>query len=280
MTHTASNRLPKLQIFNQKETAVNRLALDSAAEARADEVVLFAAGSLTGALTEVAAAFAQATGLALRPSFGSSGLLRERIEKGERVHVLASADMGHPRRLIADGRADYVVRFTGNRLCAMAKPEVGLTRDNLLDKLLDREVRLGISTPKADPSGDYAWAMFEKAEALRPGAESALKAKAQQLVGGPSSPAIPAGKSAVSHMFETGRADMFISYCTTAKAAMAAGVALTVVDLPAALAQTADYGLVVLKGAPKAADRFALFVLSECGQAILEKWGFGPISGR
>lgn len=250
------------------------LGLAGTATARAEEVVLYAAGSLSGALSEVAAAFTTATGVEVRKSFGPSGMMRERIEKGEPAQILASADMGHPRRLVADGRAEVVVRFTGNRLCAMAKPEVGLTADNVLDKALDPAVRLGTSTPKSDPSGDYTWAMFEKAEAVRPGAEAALKAKAKQLVGGPAAQPIPAGKSAVPYMFETGQADMFVAYCTTGKAAKDAGITLTVVDLPSALAQTADYGMVVLKGAPPVADRFALFVLSEPGQAILAKWGF------
>lgn len=247
--------------------------------AAAEEVTLHAAGSLTGALGEVAKAYADATGVAVKTDFGPSGLLRERIEKGEPAQVFASADMGHPRRLVASGRAEFVVRFTGNRLCAMAKPSVGLTLDTLLDKALDPAVRLGTSTPKSDPSGDYTWAMFAATETVRPGARAALEAKALQLVGGPTSEKIPAGKSAVPWMFETGKADMFIAYCTTAKAAAATGIALDVVELPPPLAQTADYGMVILGGAPPAADRLALFVLSEPGQAILAKWGFAT-SGR
>jgi ABC-type molybdate transport system substrate-binding protein len=39
----------------------------------------------------------------------------------------------------------------------------------LLDTMLRDDVKLGASTPKADPSGDYAFAMFAKAEALKPG---------------------------------------------------------------------------------------------------------------
>jgi molybdenum ABC transporter molybdate-binding protein len=242
--------------------------------ATAGEVRLLAAGSLTGALGEAAAAFTKATGVPVKADFGPSGLLRERIEKGEPAEILASADMGHPRRLVADGRADAVIRFTGNRTCAMAKPEVGLTADNLLAKMLDPAVRLGTSTPKADPSGDYAWAVFAAADKLKPGAKAALEAKALQLVGGPTSEKIPAGKSAVPWMFETGKADMFLAYCTTAATAKATGIALTVVDLPADLAQIADYGMVVLKGASPEADRLALWILSEPGQAILAKWGF------
>ncbi len=72
--------------------------------------------------------------------------------------------------------------FTGNRLCAVAQPEVGLTPANLLERLLDPAVRVGSSTPKADPSGDYTWMMFERADKLHPGAFNTLSAKAMQLV--------------------------------------------------------------------------------------------------
>jgi molybdate transport system substrate-binding protein len=244
------------------------------APARADDVALFAAGSLSGALTEVARAYTATTGVAVKASFGPSGLMRERIERGERAHVLASADMGHPEKLVGSGRAEFVVRFTGNRLCAMAPSRLGLTTDTVLDKALDPALRLGTSTPKADPGGDYTWAMFDAADKVRAGAGAALKAKALQLVGGPNSEPVPNGKNVIGHLFETGKADLFIAYCTSGKAAQAGGAAITVAELPPALAQTADYGLVVLAGAPEPATRLALFIVSEPGQAILAKWGF------
>jgi molybdenum ABC transporter molybdate-binding protein len=248
--------------------------------AQADGVTLYGAGSLKGAMTEVIAAFTKATGVAVKSDFGPSGMMRERIEKGEPVALLTSADMGHPRKLLADGRAEMVVRFTGNRLCAMAKPEIGLTTANVLDKALDPQVKLGTSTPGSDPSGDYTWKIFAKAESLKPGAEKALQAKALKLVGGPQAEPIPEGKSAVPYMFETGKADMFIAYCTTGKQAADAGITLTVVDLPPALSQSAEYGMAVMKGASADALKLGLYVLSEPAQAILAKWGFEPLGGH
>ena len=49
--------------------------------------------------------------------------------------------------------------------------------------------------PKADPSGDYAWEVFRKAENLKAGASATLEKKALQLTGGPSSPPAPQGRS-------------------------------------------------------------------------------------
>ena len=52
-------------------------------------------------------------------------------------------------------------------------------------------VKLGTSTPRADPAGDYAWEVFRKADKLKPGAFAALEKKALQLTGGPNATAAP-----------------------------------------------------------------------------------------
>jgi molybdate transport system substrate-binding protein len=144
----------------------------------ADALSLFAAGSLKAALTEVTKAYQEAYGTPVATEFAASGLLRERIEGGEQVEVFASANMEHPGALMAAGWGGPVALFARNQLCALAQPDVKASPANLVDVLLDPAVRLGTSTPKADPSGDYAWQVFEKAETLRPGSFATLDAKA------------------------------------------------------------------------------------------------------
>ena len=63
----------------------------------ADPIAVVAAGSLREAMTDIARAHEARTGQKLTLSFAASGLLRERIEKGEAAQVFASADMGHPQ---------------------------------------------------------------------------------------------------------------------------------------------------------------------------------------
>lgn len=55
--------------------------------ARADGLVLYGAGSLREAMTQIAASFGQAHGLTVSTQFGPSGRMRERIESGEHVDV-------------------------------------------------------------------------------------------------------------------------------------------------------------------------------------------------
>jgi ABC-type molybdate transport system substrate-binding protein len=201
-------------------------------------------------------------------------MMRERIEKGEHVDVFASADMGNVDKLVAAGRAGMVVLFARNRLCALAGPAVGLTSANFLDKALDPTIKLGTSTPKADPGGDYTWEMFRKAEALRPGSFAALDRKALKLVGGPQAVAIPAGRNAQAYLMSGGQADLFISYCTSAADVAKQLPDVTVVELPKELAVAAAYGLTVLNDAAPDAARLALYILSPDGQAVLAARGF------
>src|SRR5690349_3976125 len=92
----------------------------AAGQARAEEVVLYGAGSLKDVLTAIAADYTKKTGTGVRTSFGPSGLMRDKIEAGDKVDLFASADMGHVLKLRQDGRAVEVLMFTRNRLCAFA----------------------------------------------------------------------------------------------------------------------------------------------------------------
>jgi molybdate transport system substrate-binding protein len=245
--------------------------------AAGEELVLYGAGSLREVMTQIAADFRAARGVAVRTDFGPSGLMRERIERGEKVDVFASADIGHPRKLQQDGRAIVVAMFTRNALCAVALPRVGVTTANLLDRLLDPGVKLGTSTPKADPAGDYTWAMFRLAEKLKPGSFAILDQKAQQIVGGtlPS----PSGGSSDSPIaaLRDGVVDVHLGYCTSARLRMSQLPELQLVDIPEALRVGPEYGLALVKGAHPVATDLMLYILSLDGQATLKRFGFNPV---
>ncbi len=165
--------------------------------------------------------------------------------------------------------------FARNQLCALVRPGLAVDSTTLLDRMLDPAIKLGTSTPKSDPSGDYAFEMFAKAEALKPGAKATLEKKALQLMGGASSASPPAGRTVYGWHVAEGRADIFLAYCTATKAAQDENPSQQIVTLPAALAVGADYGLTVMNEAEPAAYRFALFILSTEGQRIMARHGFG-----
>ena len=203
--------------------------------------------------------------------FGPAGALRRRIEQGEPCDLHLSADMAHPRALAARIPGASATCFARNTVVAVGRPALALTPDTFLDVLLDPAVRLGTSTPGADPGGDYALALFRKAGLLRPGADQTLAAKAQHLVGGWNATA--AGPT-IGDFLADGTVDVFLCYRTTALA-LAGG--FIVVPPPAALQIIAEYGGVVLATEPdrhQAAARLLHALLSPTGQHHLQRHGF------
>jgi molybdate transport system substrate-binding protein len=111
-----------------------------------------------------------ASGVTVTAKFGASGLLKDEITGGAKAEVFASANMEHPQALARANRSGPVVLFARNKLCALVRPGLAVEPATLLDRMLDAQLKLGASTPKADPSGDYAWQVFRKADQLKPGA--------------------------------------------------------------------------------------------------------------
>jgi molybdate transport system substrate-binding protein len=245
------------------------------APARADgPVLLHAAGSLRAALTEVTAAFGAAGGVKVQAKFGPSGVLKDEIAGGAPAEVFASANMEHPQALAAAKRSGPVVLFARNRLCALARPGLEVDPARVLERMLDPKVKLGTSTPRNDPAGDYAWEVFHKAEALKRGAFAALEQKALRLVGGADAATAPPGKSVYAMLLRKGKADIFLTYCTGAIEAVQENSGIRMVQLPDEIAVAADYGLTVITGASVNAYRLAMFILSADGQRVLASHGF------
>jgi len=254
--------------------AASSAAAADAASADAPVVRLHSAGSLRAAMADIAKAYGDLYGTRVEAVFGGSGGLQERLANGEPGDVFASADMGNPQALTQTGKAGPTVMFARNHLCALVRPGLKVAPENLLATMLKPSVKIGTSTPKNDPAGDYAWEMFQKADLQRPGSRATLEAKALKIGNVPGSLAIPTGvTNAVAWLFQEKRADIFLAYCTSAATAESAGI--TTLHLPPALQVEAHYGLTVLASANKeAAGQFAFYILSPAGQKILAQHGF------
>jgi len=262
-----------------RSCAIALVAMTVSASAFAEEPVrLYAAGSLRTVMTDLAQSFRAAGGAEITPTFGASGLLRERLEKGERADVFASADLGNAQKLADAGKSSPPLVFARNELCALAAPGVAVTEETLLERLLDPSIRLGTSTPRSDPSGDYTWQLFEKADKVRPGAYAMLDAKARKLTGGADSPPPPVDRSVYGVIIAERKADVVLTYCTNARVAAREVPGARVVTVPPSLAVGTSYALVVLNDAHPAARDFALFVLSLPGQSVLARQGFVPVA--
>lgn len=249
----------------------------AAVPARADELVVYGAGSLREAIGEIARTFNQAASVPVRTEFGPSGRMRERIEKGEHVDLFTSADIGHARKLVTDGRASVMAMFARNTLCVLAPQTARLDTENVTDRLLDGSTRIGISPPKADPLGDYTMVLFDRLESIRPGSRSGLASRSTVIDVVPGSPAPHSGDINVDAIQDR-RVDVDVIYCSGKARYERAMQDATVTVLPANLQVGPEYGLAVMKNAGPQAAGLALAILSPEGQRILARWGFTPVA--
>jgi molybdate transport system substrate-binding protein len=248
----------------------------SAMASPAETVEIYAAGSLRGVVTELAKEAGTAYNIDVKSSFGGSGSLRERIEKGESPDLFMSADINSPRQLEALGRTTVpAIPFARNSMCIVSERAAGVTASNLVKRMLSKTVRLKTSTPVADPSGDYAWAIFERIESLHPGAGAVLKEKAQATMNINATPA--ASQSAAAALFASKQIDMSITYCSGSANLVRELPELASLAVPPQLDPHPLYGMVILSNRPQA-QKLALFLLSEKGQELIASQGLLPLT--
>jgi ABC-type molybdate transport system substrate-binding protein len=239
-------------------------------------VEIFAAGSLRGVVNDLAAAVGPVLNIDVKASFGGSGSLRERVENGERPDLLLSADMGSPRKLEQAGRTRLpAIAFARNHMCVVSRRQTGVTAANLIERLLSPKLRVKTSTPVADPGGDYAWAIFDRIDRMRPGAGALLKDKASSLLNAVATPA-NANQSAAAALFASHQIDVSITYCSASASLEREMPELTSLVVPPSLDPHPTYGIAVLSD-KTAALQLALFLLSEKGQALIAGNGLVPL---
>jgi len=251
-------------------------------------ITVYAAGSLRESMTAMADAY-----LAERSSsrtsasggqpvfkflFGPSGKLRERIAAGEALDIFASASPNHTDRLLKEGKLRSSNVFASNAMCVAARPGVKVSTETVIDMLLSPDLILGVSTPGADPAGDYTWEMFKKIDNERPGAFSALERKAKKLVGAEINQADTV--SPYAKLLTEKQADVFVTYCTNAASAQKINPYITMAKVPASIDVSSAYAIGLSTAASDAAREFLRYVLSQRAQKVMAGFGFSPPSAK
>lgn len=229
---------------------------------------ILSAGSFRAALADLAAAW---QGETISSRCGPAGLLREAIENGEACDLYLSADAANVEKLARLLPLRNRATIARNRLILTCRDNARTRQRDALQLLLDDSLRLATSTPLADPGGDYAWQVFDRIDALYPGAGAKLKARARQLVGGRAPvftipPDIPAAAFLIAHDY----ADISLGYAHYA-AQLTSIAGLRVMPLPDNIAVTAHYTAASLS-AP--ADAFLAWLTTPPAQTIIRQHGF------
>jgi len=144
-------------------------AFAATAQAHAEDVVVFAAASLTNALNEIGDQFAAKTGNGMVASYAASSALARQIEQGAPAQVFASADLKWMDYLADKRQINPDTRFNllGNTLVLVApleskvdKVEIGPSTDFAA---LAGDGRIATGDPDGVPVGLYFRQAMERA---------------------------------------------------------------------------------------------------------------------
>ncbi|MDF7667808.1 molybdate ABC transporter substrate-binding protein [Orbaceae bacterium ESL0727] len=243
-----------------------------------DALHLYAAGSLRTVFPKIIEKFQQQQATAMRIDFSPAGLLCEKIQAESRhpiAHLFASANTAHPQRLIDLGLAKSQHIFARNQLCLIVRNQPQWTARDWLAILLDEKTAIGMSTPKKDPSGDYAFSLFDTIEKNAQGQGERLKRRAKQLVGGQIVTTSTKIHPSIAYLLKE-EIDAFIGYAHNANK-IKQDNQLAVINIPTEFYDPIYYSIALLHHPHPYAQLFIDFLLSQAGQGYLQAGGFMSI---
>lgn len=230
-----------------------------------NEIVVFAAASLTEAFDGIAVAFEAAhPGVDVLANYGSSSELATQLTEGAAADVFASANQAQMTVAVNVGRiAGEPVVFVTNQLTIIVPADNPGGIETYAD-LAKTGIQLILAAPGV-PVRDYS----DQSIALMGDADF-QKAVYANLVS--EEPNVRQVATKVS----LGEADAGIVYTSDVTPDIADSVLQ--IEIPDELNVLATYPIAVVTEAPSKslAQAFVDFVLSLEGQAILQSWGFGP----
>jgi molybdate transport system substrate-binding protein len=228
---------------------------------------VFAAASLTDAFTEIGKDFeAVYPGVTVTFNFAGSQALRTQIEAGAPTDVFASANNTEMDTLVKDGLVAQGTSqvFLNNKLIVIlpARNPAGLTK---LEDLAKPGIKLVLAAEEV-PVGKYARQALDR---MNSQFETSFKDKVLANVVSNEDNV----KQVVTKV-QLGEADAGIVYTSDAVAAPE----LKTIEIPNELNVIAQDPIAVLTKSAQMdlANTFIEYVVSTKGQAVLQKWGFGP----
>ncbi|MEA4857790.1 molybdate ABC transporter substrate-binding protein [Solidesulfovibrio sp.] len=228
--------------------------------ARAADLTVSAAASLTDAFNEIKAEFAKANpGINLTMNYAASGTLLSQMEKGAPVDVFASADQKTMDQAAEKKLIDAATRanFVRNDLVLAVPADNPAKVKDLTSLAAAAAKRIAIGNPDSVPVGRYTKAALTKLgqwDALSP--KFVMAESVRQVL----------------DYLSRGEVDAGFVYATDAKQGGAKVKIVTEVPVETPVI----YPIAVTAAATdkKAAATFVSFVTGPTGQAILAKFGF------
>ncbi|MRW92956.1 molybdate ABC transporter substrate-binding protein [Duganella sp. FT80W] len=244
-----------------QKAVVAALLLALGASASATDITVSAAASLTNAFKEIGTAYEKEhAGDKVLFNFAASDPLVQQISKGAPVDVFASADQdamdkADHLKLLAPGTRK---NFASNSLVLIAPQNAKVALKNVSDVAQAGVSRITIGNPASVPVGRYTKAALENA-------------KLWQAV----EPKLILGTSVRQCLDYVARGEVDAGFVYATDAAIVKDKVTLVATVPTETPVT--YPIAVIAAGPQAAEgrKFADYVQSPAGQAILAKYGFG-----
>ncbi|WP_343731511.1 molybdate ABC transporter substrate-binding protein [Duganella sp.] len=229
--------------------------------AGAAEITVSAAASLTNAFKEIGAAYEKEhAGDKVQFNFAAADPLVQQIAKGAPVDVFASADQdamdkADSLKLLAAGTRK---NFASNSLVLIAPQGGKVPLKGVADVAQAGVARITMGNPASVPVGRYTRAALERASLW-----SAVE------------PKLILGTSVRQCLDYVARGEVDAGFVYATDAAIVKDKVHVVATVPTATPVT--YPIAVIAAGPQAAAgrKFAGYVQSPAGQAILAKYGFG-----
>lgn len=232
-------------------------------------LTIFAAASLTEALTDLAQAFETAhPDSTLQLNFAGSQTLRLQLEAGARADLFISANEGHMMALYAQGSVNQPTVFAQNRLAVIVPANNPAQLTRLAD--LSRPNLKLVLAAETVPIGGYSRQLLRnlnQAPALTPNFANTVL---QNLVSEEDN------VKGVLSKITLGEADVGLVYQSDA---LAAAEAVQTIPVPTEWNVTANYFMAILANSSqkKQAEQVMAFILSTEGQTLLRKHDIQPI---
>lgn len=228
--------------------------------AKAAEIMVSAAISLSDALTEIGSAFQSRSQVKVTFNFGASSELARQIDEGAPVDLFFSADLekmellGKKRRIEKGSQKNLL----SNQLVIVVPRDSKLTVRSSRDLLRADVKRIALAEPSSVPAGIYAKKYLEGE-----GVWEKVKDKVVPVLD------VRAALASV----ESGNVEAGIIYKTDAAISRKAKV---IYEVPREKGPKIIYPVALIKesGNKEAAGDFIRFLLSNNGKRIFEKYGF------
>ena len=236
------------------------------------ELTVFSGAGLTGAMNEIAGIYENSSNVSVKFNFDGVPALRAQIEQGAYADVLVSANLKHMNALKSEGFMDNqsVEIFVHNKV-AVIVPNNNPANITGLKDLAAPGVKIIMGT-KDLPAGDYALQVLDKL-ASDPEYGPAFKESVLANV-----VSLETTVNRVVSKVALGEADAGFAFISDVSPQMVGKV--TKIYIPDRYNVVGDFPVGVLAQSKhkEQAQAFIDLIMSDEGQAILEKYGFVPVN--